>query len=205
MPGTGSDDAGVLAFRPRWGPVRPLYLVWAVAWSLGFVLLFLTVPRAGAAAPWALPEWVAWLVFALLSGTAVLGSAGHVAGRVTTTRGLTRRLAVVLGWAWLGGFAAYGLLVAVLGLAGVSGPVLEAAAISVLALGVAALFLAGGLLWRDHTQFLLGFWLAASTQSGVVAGLPDGYLLLALLGALGFTVAGTAPQVVRRPEGGRPA
>ena len=58
-------------------------------------------------------------MFVLALGTAVLGAAGHVAGRVTTTRGLTRRLAVVLGWAWLGGFAGYGLLIGVLAVAGV--------------------------------------------------------------------------------------
>lgn len=188
----------MLAIRSRLGPVRPLYLLWAAAWLLAFGVIFLTVPRDGRPGPWALPGWVAWLLFTLAIGTAVLGSAGHVAGRVTTTRGLIRRLAVALGWAWLGGFAGYGLLIGLLALAGVSRAGLEAAAVVVWALLVAALFLAGALLWTDHTQFLLGIWLATVAQAGGALGLPGGYLLVAVLGAAGFAVAGAAPAVAER-------
>jgi hypothetical protein len=75
----------------------------------------------------------------------------------------------------------------------VSRPTLESTAITVLALGVGALFLAGGLLWRDHTQFLLGIWSTVVAQAAGVLGVPDGYLLLALLGAGGFAVAAVTP------------
>lgn len=198
MPGTGSVDVGLLAIRARRGQVPPLPLVWALAWLPAFELVYLTVPRAGRPGPWDLPEWAAWLLFVLLLGAAVLGQAGHVAGRVSTTRGLTRQLAVVLGWAWLGAFAGCLLLVAVLALAGVSGPGLEQVAVTVPALLVAALFLAGGLLWGDRTQFLLGVWLAVTAQAGAVLGVPDGAALVALLGAVGFAAVAVGPALVRK-------
>jgi hypothetical protein len=59
------------------------------------------------------------------------------------------------------------------------------------------MYLAGAMLWRDGSQYLLGAWMLASAAGSVLAGVPGNFLVLAFAGGGGMLVL-AAYYVIRR-------
>lgn len=66
-------------------------------------------------------------------------------------------------------------------------------------LAVAGLmYLAGGMLWRDVPQYVLGVWMLVSAAGSVLAGVPGNFLVLAFAGGGGMLVLSAYYTVRRR-------
>jgi len=59
------------------------------------------------------------------------------------------------------------------------------------------MYLAGAMLWRDVSQYLLGAWMLASAAGSVLVGVPGNFLVLAFAGGGGM-LALSAYYVIRR-------
>ena len=59
------------------------------------------------------------------------------------------------------------------------------------------MYLAGAMLWRDMSQYLLGAWMLASAAGSVLVGVPGNFLVLAFAGGGGMLVL-AAYYVIRR-------
>lgn len=170
-----------------------IYALWGVAWLLGFLAMW-----AGYSAAIAFPRLVGGLVFAALIGTAVIVNVVHVIRRTAGLRGASQRSGAMYGWSWTLGFVALSLV-----MAGVMRSGLPVETLSLLwavlpGLVVGVLYLAGGALWQDRTQYALGCWVLASCAAGSLAGYPGVYLAMAFGGGGGFLLAALLLALRRR-------
>jgi len=60
------------------------------------------------------------------------------------------------------------------------------------------MYLAGGMLWRDVPQYVLGVWMLVSAAGSVLAGVPGNFLVLAFAGGGGMLVLSAYYTVRRR-------
>lgn len=165
---------------------RLIYAVWGVAWLVGFLLWWAAARPAG---PVDVPLGVAGALFAVCILTAMVTTGVHIGRRVAGVRGVSARVGAMYGWAW---FLSFTTLFAVMSGAARQGVSEETGALlwSVLSgLVVGALYLAGGALWQDNTQYGLGVWILVSSAAGALAGYPGVYLVMALAGGGGFLLA----------------
>ena len=160
-------------------PVSGLFAVWGIAYLAGFGLAF-------AATQGLVPMGVAIGVGALLAVTGIACSAarGVAAGRGISGRSQTA--GAMYGWSWTLGFA--GLYAVNFGLMSHG---LPTAMVSLLWSGSALLlagviYLAGGALWGDRAQYVLGVGMIASAAGSVFAVYPGDFLVLSLAGGGGF-------------------
>ena len=162
---------------------RLLYGVWGVAWLVGFLALWSASTGAGP-----LSRTVAGVVFAGCIAGAVVVTAVHSVRRLAGVRGVSSTTGAMYGWAWLLGFGALSAIMAGASRGGASSEVLAVLAPAVSALVVGLLYLAGGALWQDRTQFGLGVWILVAGSVAAVTGWPTNELVMALLGGGGFLV-----------------
>lgn len=179
--------------------VRLLYGVWGLALLIGEAAFFFAT---WANSPIAIPEPVAGVTLFVFLASAMVITAVHTARRVAGVRGSSSRQGMFYGWSWMVGFVCLGAIISGVARTGVDdrGIGLLWAAGSGLVIGL--LYMAGGAMWLDRTQFALGVWFAVVSAVGAVAGLPWIYLVLSLAGGGGLLVV--AATVAARSRRRRP-
>lgn len=163
---------------------RLLYVIWGIAWIVGFTALFLAVfPDAQPALP--------VVAAAVIGGVALVGgmvvSAVHSARKGAGTRGPSMVQGAVYGNAYAIAFIFVVLLGWRLTSAGVPLDVMLTYWVAALCLVIGVLALVGSVLWDDRSQLTFGIW---TLLSGLLSlALPAPYQLLAgVVGGLGFLV-----------------
>ncbi|MEU7040606.1 hypothetical protein AB0A77_06040 [Streptomyces varsoviensis] len=176
----------------------PIFASWGIAWLIGFGLCYLAAP-GGPSAP--LPMWAAAAVLVALCLAAMVVPVvqGVRAGR--GVRGPSRTTGAMYGACWALAFLALATVNLTLARRGLDADLttLLWTGSSLTVTGV--LYLAGGMLWQDRAQYLLGVWLLASAVAGVLAGVPGNFLVLSLAGGGGL-LALALYYALRRPAGG---
>ncbi len=170
---------------------RVIFLVWAVSWLLGYGLMWATSRDGG------LPPGWAGAIFGLLILAAVAATVIHTVRRSSGLAGPSRAVGQMYGWSWFVAFLAGQAMVGALGQARVSDEVVLLAANAVSALIVGILYMAGGALWQDRSQFALGVWMALVAAVAAFAGLPGTYAVMGLAGGGGFLVGALVEHVAR--------
>ena len=126
---------------------------------------------------------------------AIVVTAVHIARRTAGVRGTSATQGAMYGWAWFTGFATIGALGHALERAGASDAVLTVTMTIVPALVVGVLYMAGGAIWQDRTQFTLGSWVVVVTIASAVVGPPHMLAVMALAGGGGMLAAAFADGV----------
>ncbi|WP_407320208.1 hypothetical protein UQW22_07055 [Isoptericola halotolerans] len=181
---------------------RLLYLVWGVAWVVGYLLLWRSVPSGGGS-----PSGLAFTAFFALLAAAVAITIVHSVTRGAGTRGPSARLGMMYGWSWTLGFLAYPFVISGIARAGASDEVIGLVANALACVVVGLMYLAGGTFFGDNRLYVLGLWILLTGGVATVAGMPATYLVMACAGGGGFLVmcAVEAVLVARRRRRGRAA
>lgn len=164
-------------------PVLWLYLVWGVAWLVGFLTLWL-----GYVVSW-LPLWAAGVIFAVLIAASITVSAlvGTRLGR--GVQGPSNFGVTIYGLSW----SVFGLAFAVLGIGLISnGMNSELASLyfpSIYALMAGTMYVFGAALWHERSQLALGILMLAVGSVAPFFGAPTNNLVMAIGGGGGFLVA----------------
>jgi hypothetical protein len=174
---------------------RLLFGAWGTAWLLGFGTLW-AVSLEDPLLP--LDPVHGQIVFGCLLITAMVITAIHIARRSAGVRGASATQGAMYGWAWAITFAGFGAMGAALDRMD-AGPAITATVMSGgSALAVGALYMAGGAIWRDWTQFLLGIWIGLVTVVAILVGFPHLLAVMALAGGGGMLAGGLVEAVRRR-------
>lgn len=180
---------------------RLLFGVWGAAWLVGFGALY------AVAGDDPLLRWraAAGIVFATLIAAAIAVTAVHVARRTAGVLGTSATQGAMYGWAWFAGFAAIGSLGYALARVGATESVYTVTMTVVPALVVGVLYMAGGAIWQDRTQFVLGSWVVVVTIAAAAVGPPHMLAVMALAGGGGMLAGAFADGVRMRRDLTRPA
>jgi hypothetical protein len=166
---------------------------WAVAWFVGFGCAYLAYGSDRV-----IPGWLGPTVAATFLIAAVMTSILYAARINSGISGPSRTSAAMYGWTWMLGFAcltAVNISLSNRDLTPATTTLLWSAS-SLLLVGV--LQLAGGAIWRDRTQFVIGVWTMICATGAVLAGIPGNFLVQALAGGGGFAVLAVYVVVQRR-------
>lgn len=174
---------------------RLLFGAWGTAWLLGFGTLW-AVALDEPLLP--LSPVHGQIVFGCLLITAMVITAVHIGRRSTGVRGSSATQGAMYGWAWAITFAGFGALGAALARMDASPEITSTVMSGGSALAVGALYMAGGAIWRDRTQFVLGAWIGAVTIVAILVGHPYLLAVMALAGGGGMLVGGLVEAVRRR-------
>jgi hypothetical protein len=169
------------------------YFVWGGAWLIGYLLLWSAWP--GSTSPVAVPGWLAIPAFAVLMLGAALTSAVVGIRSNRGIKGVSDFVGTVYGLSWpiLGGTVAaigYALV-----RAGISD---DAAAIyytSAYALLVAAMYLAGTLVWHSPDQLVIALVMAVAAAVTGFFGAPANMLAMALIAGPALLIGGVIALV----------
>lgn len=173
---------------------RLLFGVWGAAWLLGFGALWL----AAAPADPPVDEGAALVTFFVLLVVAMVVTAWHVGTRTAGVRGTSAVQGAMYGWAWFVAFGGVAATAVALARAGATGEVVSTVMTIVPAILVGALYMAGGAMWGDRTQFALGAFIGLVTIVAALVGLPHMLAVMALAGGGGMLVAAAVDAVRRR-------
>lgn len=177
-------------------PIPLFYLGWGVAWFAGYLLLWAANPGSGS--PIVVPPAVAWIAFSALMVTAVVVSTVTGIRMNRGIRGTSQWVGAVYGWSW----TILGIAVAAVGSALLqAGMPPELALIffpSGYAIIVAALYLAGAMLWRSTDQLVIAIIFAVAGAVSPFFGVPLNLLVMALVGGGSLLTAGVVAIVVNR-------
>lgn len=168
-------------------PDRMLYTIWGVAYLIGYLPLALS---ADDEAVLDLPLWFALgtLFVAIVIGIvlSIVVSARHSRG----LRGENARKGMLYGLSWWFSFLGVAGIANQLGDLGVDGPEVGVVINGVAMMIVAAMFMAGGVIWLDTTQFVVGVCISVTTVVALFLGLPAYYWIMAFgVGGLLLAVA----------------
>lgn len=160
-------------------PVVWLYTVWAVAWLVGFLALYLA--QLGV-----FPPVAAGIVFAVLIVGSIVASAviGSRIGR--GVRGESQFAGTVYGVSWSICSIAFALVGFGLIAQGMPGELAGIYFPSAYALMCGTLYLAGAAIWGDRVQLILGLALLVVGAVAPFLGLGPNLLLMAIAGGLVF-------------------
>ncbi|GII89125.1 hypothetical protein Ssi03_71150 [Sphaerisporangium siamense] len=167
-----------------------LHAPWGLAWLTGFGALFAHYAYGAISSNTAITVLFAGMMLAMAASA--YGQSKMV-GRV---RGQSSQRGMMYGLAWAFGYAS------VIAIDVRLSPLLPPEetgllwAVTSMAL-VAALYVAGGAIWRDWTMFFLGTGLAVFNLVGAVAGPTVHALLMCVGGGGGFLVVGVARRLRR--------
>lgn len=176
--------------------VPSFYLVWGVAWLAGFLVVWSAAP--GSPSPLEIPAAVAWIVFFVLMAGAAVTSAVVGIRMNAGIRGRSQWVGMIYGWSWtiLGG------AVAAVGVAMIrAGLPPELASLyfpSAYAVVVAALYLAGAMLWESLDQLVIAIVIAVAGAVAPFFGAPANYLVMAVLGGGPMLVGGVLAALRNR-------
>lgn len=181
------------------GQTRPdstrMFVVWGVAYLVAYVALYLGFDREGQTpGGWSLAV-LGVSVVAAMAYTAV-----HITRRTSGIRGSSAMVGRMFGWAWVLGFGFAAVIVGSVAAAGAPPLAVSILANAVFLLVVAALYMAGGALWREWPMFVLGAWFAVTGAVAAIVTPPNGYLVQAVAGGGGFLVAALATALLARRE-----
>ncbi|MEV7006994.1 hypothetical protein [Streptosporangium sp. NPDC051022] len=169
------------------------YTPWGIAWGVGFGALFLHYAYGLIARGTALALLFALMILAM----AVTSFAQRTVS--SQVRGEAAERGMMYGFAWLFGFAC--TIAICIRLSPLLPPDETGLLWAVTSMAVvAALYTAGGAVWRVRTMVFLGAWLSALNVVGAVVG-PGAHALLMSVGAGGAFVAVGLVQRVRRRGG----
>lgn len=173
-------------------PVVWLYTVWAVAWLLGFLALYLA--QLGVFAPVA-----AGIVFGVLIAGSIVASAviGSRIGR--GVRGESQFAGTVYGVSWSVCSVAFALLGIGLIAQGMAGDLAGIYFPSAYALMCGTLYLAGAAVWHDRVQLTLGLALLVAGAVAPFLGLGPNLLLMAVAGGVIFGAGALVTARALRP------
>lgn len=175
---------------------RLLYGLWGLALLIGEGAFFFATWNDS---PIDIPLPVAGItLFVSLVSAGVLTGV-HIARRVAGVRGNSSRQGMFYGWTWMVGFISLGAIIRGVARTGVEEPTIGLLWAAGSGLVIGLLYMAGGAIWLDRTQFALGAWFAVVSGAGAIAGLPWIYLVLSLAGGGGLlVVAATVAARTRR-------
>jgi hypothetical protein len=169
------------------------YFVWGGAWLIGYLMLWSAWP--GSPSPVAVPGWLAIPAFAVLMLGAAITSAVVGIRSNRGIKGVSDFVGTIYGLSWpiLGGTVAaigYALV-----RAGISD---DAAAIyytSAYALLVAAMYLAGTLVWHSADQLVIALVMAVAAAVTGFFGAPANMLAMALIAGPALLIGGVIALV----------
>ncbi|SDB90135.1 hypothetical protein SAMN05216410_0805 [Sanguibacter gelidistatuariae] len=181
---------------------RVLFGLWGVAWLLGYLGLYLTANGSlpgGRATPEGVltPAPLAFTVFALLIAGAMAATIVYSIRAGAGVQGVSSRTGAMYGWSWCIGFVGMSVILGGLVNAGASDEVIILAANALACLVVGIMYMAGGALWQDTRQYILGIWIIAVAAIALYVGLPNTYLVMAVLGGGGFFLGALGDHLVR--------
>lgn len=191
--------AGEGRVRDRLSPnSRLLYGVWGVAWLAGYLLLWVTATAAptGTDATGRPADW-AFGVFGGLIATAVVVTIIHVVLRSRGLRGVSATTGTMYGWSWMVAFTAMGVILGGLSSAGLGHDEMALVSNALPSLIVGVLYMAGAATYREWPWFVLGAWIALVGAVATLAGMPTGYLVMAVAGGGGMLVGALAAILAR--------
>lgn len=171
---------------------RVLYGAWGIAWSIGYVAMFLGADDEGR------PGGIGSVVFAGLIIAAIIVTIVHAEQRARGLGGAGGRLNARLGATWPVAFVATFVIFGAMFSQGLEGPGVGVITNALPCLVVACLFMGSGAAWNDARQFRLGIWIAVVVSVASVVGPPYLYLVMAILGGGGFLVAAAIDHLERR-------
>jgi hypothetical protein len=161
----------------------PIFALWGVAFLVGWGACYLAVPQGPG--PF-LPVWAAITILVVLYAAAIALPIviGVRAGR--GVRGPSRLTGAMYGWGWALGFGALAVINAGLYRQGMAEETVSLLWSGTALLVTGLMYLAGGMLWRDLSQYALGVWMLVAAAGSVFAGMPGDFLVLSLAGGGGF-------------------
>lgn len=173
-------------------PVAVLYLIWGVAWLVGFLILWL-----GWVADW-MPMPVAGGVFGILIVASIVTS-GIVGTRIGRgVQGSSEYQGVVYGMSWPITGAAFAAVGVGLISQGMSTELASLYFPSAYALMVGILYLVGAALWNARSQLGLGLALIVIGSIAPFLGAPHNNLLMAIGGGGAFLIGAGHFLIVAR-------
>ncbi|QUQ68535.1 hypothetical protein [Kutzneria sp. CA-103260] len=173
--------------------VRPELIAfgWGLAYLLGFGGWYLALQGV-------VPAAVAGVVLGVFAAIALVLPIVLGVRASRGVRGPSRTIGAMYGTAWGLAFAANSVVQSALQQQMKVSPEVSSlmwASSSLLVVGL--MYLAGAMLWRDVSQYVLGAWMLASAAGSVLAGVPGNFLVLAFAGGGGM-LALSAYYVIRR-------
>lgn len=178
--------------------IRLLYGVWGLALLIGEAAFFFA---SWADSPIPLPLPVAGVTLFLSLVTAMVTMGIHVGRRVAGVRGDSARQGKFYGWTWTIGFFCLGAIITGVARAGADDETIALLWAAGSGLVIGLLYMAGGAMWLDRTQFALGAWFAVVSGAGAIAGLPWLYLILSIAGGGGLLVVAAMVALRNRQPG----
>lgn len=163
-----------------------LFVVWALAWAVGFGALYLT---AGVGAFDVVPTTVGWVVFAaLIVGAIVWSTIVGISASGDGIRGPSQLQGLLYGISWTITMFMAWLLIAGLQRGGLTGELLQLVYPGVYVFLVGVLYLAGGALFRGVPMYVLGGILIVVAVIATFFGAPTHYLIYATVGPAAMLV-----------------
>jgi len=177
-------------------PIPLFYVSWGVAWLVGYLLVWAATP--GSASPVAVAPGIAWSVFvALMVGAAAISAIAGI--RMNRgIRGTSQWIGMIYGWSWTVLGTATAAIGAGLLRAGMPPELALMYFPSAYALMVAALYLAGAMLWRSVDQLVIALVFAVVAAVAPFFGVPVNLLVMALVGGGALLAGAVVARVVAR-------
>lgn len=168
---------------------RLLYGVWGVALLIGEAAFFFATWRDS---PIGISRPVAGVTLFVMLASAMVISSVHIARRVAGVRGESSRQGTFYGWTWMVGFLSLAAIISGVARTGVDEPTIGLLWAAGSGLVIGLLYMAGGAIWLDPTQFALGAWFAVVSGAGAITGSPWIYLVLSVAGGGGMLAVAAA-------------
>jgi len=168
---------------------RVLYGLWGLALLIGEGAFFLATWEDS---PLDIPLGVAGVTLFVSLLTAMVLTSIHIARRVAGVRGNSSRQGMFYGWTWMVGFISLAAVISGVARTGVDEQTIGLLWAAGSGLVIGLLYMAGGAMWLDRTQFALGAWFAVVSGAGAVAGVPWIYLVLSIAGGGGMLAVAAA-------------
>lgn len=162
---------------------RLLYGLWGLALLIGEGAFFFATWKDS---PIDLLLPVAGVTLFVSLVSAMVISSIHIARRVAGVRGNSSRQGMFYGWTWMVGFLSLAAIISGVARTGIGDPTIGLLWAAGSGLVIGLLYMAGGAIWLDRTQFALGAWFALVSGAGALAGTPWIYLVLSVAGGGGM-------------------
>ena len=190
--------------RSREPDSRLIFAAWGAAWLLGYLALYLTatgrVGQPQVTEGFSLPAGWAFAVFGLAIIAAMVFTVVHSTRANAGIKGVSASFGAMYGWTWCLGFVGMSVMLGGLARAGAGPEVMAVASNACSCLLVGVLYMAGGAFWQDRQQYAIGVWIILVATVAVFAGLPQTYLVMAVLGGGGFFVGMVLEHLRRRRD-----
>lgn len=180
------DETRRVAVRMMFHRYIGLFVVWAVAWALGFGALYVTT---GVGAFDVIPTVAGWIVFGALIVLAIVWSTIVGIGAAGDgIRGRSQLQGMLYGFSWTITMFMAWLLIAGLQHNGLTGDLLQLVYPGVYVFLVGVLYLSGGAVFRAVPMYVLGGILILVAVVATFFGSPTHYLVYATVGPAAMLV-----------------